>query len=68
MNKENRMSEKKKVCMICGKPSVSSICDECKSKVQGEAAGEKQKAEKQVQIGSEVEKDRIVKKHMREKE
>lgn len=59
--------EKKKVCMICGKPSESSICDECKAKIQGEAAGEKQKIEKQVKVGSEVEKDRIVKKHIREK-
>jgi len=61
------MAEKKKVCMICGKPSESSICDECKAKIQGEAAGEKQKIEKQVKVGSEVEKDRIVKKQVREK-
>ena len=58
------MAEKKKVCMICGKPSDSSICDECKAKIQGEAAGEKQKIEKQVKVGSEVEKDKIVKKHI----
>jgi hypothetical protein len=57
-------SEKKKVCMICGKPSESSICDECKAKIQGEAAGEKEKLEKQVRVGSEVEKDRLVKKHL----
>ena len=61
------MAEKKKVCMICGKPSESSICDECKAKTQGEAAGEKQKVEKQVRVGSEVEKDRLVKKHLKEK-
>jgi hypothetical protein len=61
------MAEKKKVCMICGKPSDSSICDECKAKIQGEAAGEKQKIEKQVKIGSEVEKDKIVKKQMEKK-
>lgn len=61
------MTDKKKVCMICGKPSETSICDECKAKIQGEAAGEKQKLEKQVKVGSEVEKDKIVKKHIGEK-
>ena len=58
------MAERKKVCMICGKPSEPSICDECKARIQGEAAGEKQKVEKQVRVGSEVEKDRLVKKHL----
>ncbi len=67
INEGNKMTEKKKVCMICGKPSESSICDECKAKIQGEAAGEKQKIEKQVKVGSEVEKDRIVKKQMKKK-
>ncbi len=61
------MTEKKKVCMICGKPSEASICDECKAKIQGEAVGEKQKVEKQVKVGSEVEKDKIVKKRMEKK-
>jgi len=44
------MTEKKKVCMLCGKPSEESICESCK--------------EKQVKVGSEVEKDRIVRKHI----
>ncbi len=57
------MSEKKKVCMICGKPSESSICESCKAQIQGEAAEKKIKVEKQVMVGSEVEKDRIVRKH-----
>jgi hypothetical protein len=61
------MTGKKNVCMICGKPSEASICDECKAKIQGEAAGEKQKIEKQVKVGPEVEKDKIVRKHIREK-
>ncbi len=61
------MAEKKKVCMICGKPSESSICETCKAQIQGEAAGEKQKIEKQVKVGSEVEKDRIVKKQIEKK-
>jgi hypothetical protein len=62
------MTGKKNVCMICGKPSEASICDECKAKIQGEAAGEKQKIEKQVKVGSEVEKDKIVRKQIDKKE
>ncbi|MCH7950134.1 MAG: hypothetical protein IH823_04775 [Candidatus Dadabacteria bacterium] len=58
------MTEKKKVCMLCGKPSEESICESCKSNVQGEAAHKKQKMEKHVKVGSEVEKDRIVRKHI----
>ncbi|MGB2692207.1 MAG: hypothetical protein WBB48_06770 [Thermodesulfobacteriota bacterium] len=58
------MTEKKKVCMLCGKPSEESICESCKSNVQGEATNQKQKMEKQVKVGSEIEKDKIVKKHM----
>jgi len=58
------MTEKKKVCMLCGKPSQESICESCKVNVQSEAAHKKQKMEKQVQVGSEVEKDKIVKKHL----
>lgn len=26
----------RRVCMLCGKPSKESICQQCKSKVQGE--------------------------------
>ncbi len=58
------MSEKQKKCMLCGMPSQESICESCKSNVQAEAAHKKQKMEKQVQVGSEVEKDKIVKKHI----
>ena len=54
--------EKKKVCMLCGKPSDASICDACKANVQGEAIGEKQKIEKQVRIGSEGEKEKLTRK------
>ena len=57
------MTAKKKVCMICGKPSESSICESCKAQVQGEAAEKKIKVEKQVMVGSEVEKDKIARKH-----
>lgn len=56
------MAEVKKVCMICAKPSESSICESCKTKIQGEAADKKIKMEKPVSIGPEVEKDKIVKK------
>jgi len=55
------MSEKKKVCMICGKPSDVSICDTCKAQIQGEALHKKQKIEKDVRIGEEIEKEKIVK-------
>ncbi len=58
------MTEKQKKCMLCGKPSEDSICESCKSNVQGEATNQKQKMEKQVKVGSEVEKDKIVKKHL----
>ncbi|HML94555.1 MAG TPA: hypothetical protein PKC29_03895 [Thermodesulfobacteriota bacterium] len=56
------MTEKKKVCMLCGKPSDTSICDACKANVQGEALGEKRKVEKQVSVVSEVDKDRLTRK------
>lgn len=55
------MSEKKKVCMICGKPSEASICDSCKAQVQGEAIDKKKKMEKEVRVGDEIEKDRKTK-------
>ena len=55
------MSEKKKVCMICGKPSDVSICDTCKAQIQGEALDKKQKIEKEVKIGEEIEKEKIIK-------
>lgn len=56
------MTEKKKVCMLCGKPSDTSICDACKANVQGEALGEKRKVGKQVSVVSEVDKDRLTRK------
>ncbi|MCC6712926.1 MAG: hypothetical protein IT344_06135 [Candidatus Dadabacteria bacterium] len=56
------MTEKKKVCMLCGKPSDASICDACKANVQGEALGEKKKIEKQVSVVSEVDRDRLTRK------
>jgi hypothetical protein len=49
------MIEKKKVCMICGRPSEVSICDSCKAKVQGEAIDKKQKIEREVRT-PEIEK------------
>lgn len=36
----------KAVCMLCGKPSVKSICDGCAQRVQGEQLGKKAKQEK----------------------
>ena len=61
------MAEKKSLCMVCAKPSEASICDSCKSQIQGEAADKKQKIEKSVRVGSEVEKDRRIK-HGRDRE
>jgi len=57
------MSERKKVCMLCGKPSEESICETCKNNVQGEALKKKKHMEKGVSVGSEVEKDKVVKKY-----
>ncbi|MCL4244074.1 MAG: hypothetical protein KJ002_02935 [Candidatus Dadabacteria bacterium] len=56
------MTDKKKVCMLCGKPSDASICDACKANVQGEALGENKKIQKQASVVSEVDKDRLTRK------
>ena len=37
---------KKQVCLICGKPSIKTICDTCADKVRGEALNKKKKDEK----------------------
>ena len=58
------MAEQKKEvkkCLICGKPSPSTICESCSTNVQAEALGEKKKDEKGVNVGGEVLKDRAVK-------
>ncbi len=55
------MTTKSKTCMVCAKPSDNTICDACKAQIQGEAADKKIKIEKKVQVGSEVEKDKVVK-------
>lgn len=39
-------SHRRGVCMLCGKPSKQSICDACKSKVQGETLRKKLQTEK----------------------
>jgi len=62
------MSEKQKKCMLCGMPSDDSICDSCKSNVQGEASHKKQNMEKQVKSSSEVDADKMVKKQMKRSE
>lgn len=38
--------KQKQVCMLCGKPSVKSICDACAQRVQGEHLDKKGKAER----------------------
>ena len=55
------MSEDKKKCMLCGKPSNDSICETCKANVQGEAAEKKIKVEKSVSVGEQIEADKKVK-------
>lgn len=42
----SKSTERKPVCMLCGKPSVKSICDACAQRVQGEQLGKKVKHEK----------------------
>ena len=49
------MAEKKRVCMICGRPSEISICESCKAHVQGEVLEKKQRVEKEVRVGQEAE-------------
>jgi hypothetical protein len=61
---EIKMPDKQKKCMLCGMPSVESICESCKSNVQGEAAHKKQKMEKQVKSSSEADIDKRIKKQM----
>ena len=48
------MAEKKKVCMICAKPSELTICEQCKSNIQGEALDSKSKIEKKVKVEPEI--------------
>jgi hypothetical protein len=48
--KAKNKTEKKKTCMICGKPSAEPICDSCKIKVQAEALEKKQEVEKEGRI------------------
>jgi recombinational DNA repair protein RecR len=38
--------KKVKLCMLCGKPSESSICETCSIKVQGELLEHKHEVEK----------------------
>ena len=52
------MEVKKKVCMVCGKPSEASICDSCKAQIRGEALDKKQKIEREAKIAPEIEKER----------
>jgi len=45
--KAKNKTEKKKTCMICGKPSAELICDACKIKIQAEALDKKREVEKE---------------------
>ncbi|MBI5683031.1 MAG: hypothetical protein HZC45_07700 [Deltaproteobacteria bacterium] len=35
-----------RVCMVCGKPSPTTICSQCEAKIRGEALEHKQEIEK----------------------
>ena len=43
---EVKIGEKKKVCMVCGKPSPATICEPCEAKIRGEALEHKHEVEK----------------------
>jgi len=45
--KAKTKTEKKKTCMICGKPSADIICESCKIRIQAEAIEKKQEIEKE---------------------
>ena len=46
--------EKKHICTVCGKPSTTTICEECGARIQAEAVGEKKKSEKAIKVGGDV--------------
>jgi hypothetical protein len=41
-----KKEKKKAVCMLCGKPSIKSICDACAQRVQGEHLDKKHRQER----------------------
>ncbi|HSE83519.1 MAG TPA: hypothetical protein VLB01_03115 [Thermodesulfobacteriota bacterium] len=55
------MTERKRVCMICGKPFEFTICETCKAHVQGEALERKLRIENTVRAGHEIEVERRMK-------
>lgn len=38
--------KKKQVCMLCAKPSLATICENCASNVRGEVLNKKKKEQK----------------------
>lgn len=46
MRGETMSAQGKAVCLLCGKPSVKSICDACAQRVQGEHLNKKKQREK----------------------
>lgn len=52
------MTERKRVCMICGKPFEFTICETCKAHIQGEALERKLRVENTVRVGQEIEVER----------
>ncbi|HEX3034917.1 MAG TPA: hypothetical protein VHT73_07245 [Thermodesulfobacteriota bacterium] len=49
------MTERKRVCMICGKPFEFPICETCKAHIRGEALEKKLRIEDAVRVGQEIE-------------
>lgn len=41
-----KTGEKKRVCMVCGKPSPTTICEPCEAKIRGEALEQRHEVDK----------------------
>lgn len=48
------MPEKKKLCMVCAKPSAESICEACKANIQGEVLEKKLKVERKAPVDVKI--------------
>ncbi|MBI5286116.1 MAG: hypothetical protein HY878_00805 [Deltaproteobacteria bacterium] len=43
---KEKKEEKKGVCLVCGKPSETSICKSCEAQIRGEALEHKKEIDK----------------------
>lgn len=46
MGNNKNKKEKKKVCMVCGKPSETTICQACEARIRGEVLEQKKGIDK----------------------